>query len=326
MNVRKGAVAAAAALLLGLGVYGSTSATVSAAPRKFVVGVSMYTLTNPYFAAMRQSFVQTGKRLGVTVDVASANGDQATQLAQVETFIQEHVNAVVIAPQNSDAIVTAVEALNKAKIPVFFVDSNANPALMKKDHAREVEVVQSNNSLGGRVIGQELIKYLGPHPHATVGIVNFPEAQSCRLRDAGFLSVIKKYPGIKVVSTIDGKAQPTVGLQVGTDMITGHPKMNIIFSDNGPDSQGLVQAIRSESKIGKVFLFGFSSARQNIDYILQNNIFKAGAQQLPRTEATTELGNIKKYLLGKKIPPVVLVPVPGVTKANAKGALTRSFG
>lgn len=327
MNIRKAATLAAAAALVGSG-FATVSGPALAAShhKKFVVGVSLYTLTNPYFAAMRQAFDSNATKLGVTVDIASANGDQATQLAQIETFIQEHVNAVVISPQNSDAIVTGVEALNRANIPVFFIDSNADPVLMQKDHAREVEVVQSNNYLGGQVIGRELIRFLGKNPKAQVGMVNFPEAQSCRLRDAGFLSVIKKYPGIKVVSTIDGKATPTVGLPVATEMITGHPQMNIIFSDNGPDSQGIVQAIKSESKVGKVFLFGFASARPNIEFIMQNSIFKGGAQQLPRTEAKVELAKIVAYLEGHPVPHSILIPVPGVTRQNAKAAFKNSFG
>ncbi len=297
-----------------------------ASAKKFVLGVSMYTLTNPYFAAMAKSFQQNGAKIGLQVHVASANGDQVTQLSQIQTFIQQHVSAVAIAPQNSVPIVTAVEALNKARIPVFFIDSNADPKIMALDKAHEVEVVQSNNFLGGKIIGQELVRSLGRKPQAVVGIVNFPEAQSCRLRDAGFLSVIHKYPGIKVVTTLDGKASPPEGLSVASEMITGHPTMNVIFSDNGPDSQGIVQAIRSQGKTGKVSLFGFSSSRQNILYVQQNSIFKAGAQQMPVEEAKIEVANIWKYLHGKHVPSQVLAPVPGVTKANIHTALARSFG
>lgn len=321
-----GALSAGCFMPLTASAYSSHVGAKHTASRKFVLGVSMYTLTNPYFAAMAQSFEKNGAKLGLTVHVDSANGDQETQLSQIETFIQQHVSAVAIAPQNSVSIVTAVEALNKAHIPVFFVDSNADPKIMALDKAKEVEVVQSNNFLGGEIIGKELVQSLGKQPKAYVGIVNFPEAESCRLRDAGFLSVIRKYPGIHVVSTLDGKASPLQGLSVATEMITGHPQMNVIFSDNGPDSQGIVQGIRSEGKTGKISLYGFSSSRQNILYIKQNSIFKAGAQQMPVEEAKIEVGNVWKYLHGGHVPQQVLAPVPGVAKSNINAALARSFG
>jgi ribose transport system substrate-binding protein len=308
------------------GSGGSSNSTAASSHKQFVVGVSMYTLTNPYFAAMKQSFEENATKDGVTVHVSSANGDQATQLAQIESFINQKVNAVVIAPQNSDSIVSAVTQLNNAHIPVFFIDSNANPKLMQQEGATEVEVVQSDNYKGGQAIGQELVAYLGSNPKATVGVVNFPEAQSCRDRDQGFLDVIKQYPGIKVVATQDGKATPTTGLSVGTEMLTGHPDINIVFSDNGPDSQGVLQAIKSENKTGKVFLFGFSSSRPNIQAIQDNSIFKGGAQQVPTDEAKIELGNIVKYLNGGSVPAQVLAPVPGVTKDNAQAAYAKSFG
>jgi ribose transport system substrate-binding protein len=286
----------------------------------------MYSLTNPYFAAMKSSFVTNGAKYGIKVNVEASNGDEATQLSQIQSFIQQHVNAVAIVPQDSNSIVTAVKALNQAHIPVFFIDANANMQIMKEDGASEVEAVESNNFAGGVTVGEELVKYLGHNPSAQVGVVNFPTASSTQARDAGFFSVIKKYPGIHVVSTLNGNVSPVTGLQVGSEMLQGHPNMTIIFSDTGPAALGVMQAIQSEHKQGKVNLFGFSSARPNIKAIENNSIYKAGVRQQPTVEAQIEVANIYKYLNHKKIPAQVLVPVPAVTKANAKVSYSRSFG
>lgn len=310
----------------GGNVSGGNNASGSTGQKKYTIGVSMYSLTNPYFAAMKQSFITNGAKYGMTINVEASNGDEATQLSQIEGFIQQHVDAVAIVPQDSNSIVTAVKALNQAHIPVFFIDANANMSVMKQDGATEVEAVESDNYQGGVQVGKELVQYLGPNPKAEIGIVNFPTASSTQNRDAGFLSVIKQYPGIKVVSTLNGNVSPVTGLQVGSEMLQGHPNMSVIFSDTGPAALGVMQAIQSQHKQGKVALFGFSSARPNIKAIEDNSIYKAGVRQQPAVEAQIEVDNMYKYLNHQSVPAQVLVPVPAVTKANAQQSYSESFG
>jgi ribose transport system substrate-binding protein len=324
------AMIGAAGVLLtvcGAAIPSTTSARNSTVHGKpITVGVSMYSLTNPYFAAMKQSFIQHGKKYGIKVEVEASNDDQATQLAQIESFIQQHVAAVAIVPYDSSSIVTAVQALNRAHIPVFFVDANANMAVMNRDHAHEVEVVESNNRTGGVTVGREMVKFFGPKAHIQIGMINFPTASSTQLRDAGFLSVIHRYPGYQVVSTLNGNVSPVTGLQVATEMIEAHPQMRAIFSDTGPAALGALQAIKSLKKVGKIDLFGFSSARQNIVAVEQNSIYKAGAMQQPKVEAAVESRNIWLYLHHHPVPKQVLIPVLPVTKQNAKAMLPLSFG
>jgi ribose transport system substrate-binding protein len=292
---------------------------------KYTVGVSMYSLTNPYFSAMKNSLIQEGAKDGITVNVEASNGDQATQLSQIQSFIQQKVDALVIVPQDSKSIVTAVKAANAANIPVFFIDADADQGVMKQDGAKEVEVVESDNYQLGVNVAQELVSYLGKNPSAEIGVVNFPTALSCQLRDKGFMSVISKYPGIKIVATQNGEVSETTGLQVGSEMLQGHPNISAIFSDTEPAAQGVLQAIQSQNKVGKVALFGESSAKTTIQEIEQNTIFKAGAQQQPMLEAQIEMDNIAKYLNHQKVPAQVLVPVPKVTKDNAQQAYAKAF-
>jgi hypothetical protein len=51
--------------------------------------------------------------------------------------------------------------------------------------------------------------------------------------------------------------------------------------------------------------------------VQNNSIFKAGVMQEPRLETTIELGNVKKYLSGKKVPSLVLTPAIEITKQDA---------
>lgn len=317
----------AALLTVGIVGCGTTHAQDSstATSKSRVIAFSTFVL-DQYHSAIKAGFEKEASKYGVKLEVESSNNDEATQLAQIESFIQQHVSAVVIAPQNSKSIVTAVEALNKAHIPVFFVDANANPAIMAQDHAHEVEVAESDNFAGGATIGREMIAYYGKKAHIQIGMINFPTDSATQDRDKGFLSVINQYPSYRVVTTLNGDASETTGLSVADSMIEAHPDLNAIFSDTGPAGLGAVSAITSMHKTSQIKVFSFATERPNVEDIIAHTVYVAGAMQQPMVEAETEFPNIIKYLNHHSVPKQVLIPVLGVTKTNAGTLLSKSIG
>ena len=287
-----------------------------------VIGMTLMTLSNPYFGVMGQTCQSYAKTLGMTCHVEGANLDQATQLSQVEAFIQEHVQAIIIAPPDASAAVTEVLDANKAHIPVFTIDTNV--VGYKKAGGKVVEFVQTNNTKGGRIVGQEIASYL--HGHGTVGIVDYPLATSVLDRDAGVKAVFKNYPGIKIVADANGGGTTTQGLTAASAMLEAHPHLNVIYDINCPSGLGALDAIKAAGDVGKVAVIGFSGAKQCVQDIQNNSIFKAGVMQEPALETRTELNNIKKYLVDHtSIPPLVLTKAIPITKADASKYISIAY-
>lgn len=291
----------------------SASSTKSSAQHP-VIGMALMTLTNPYFGVMGQTCKSYAPKLGMTCHVEGANLDQATQLAQVESFIQEHVSALMIAPPDAKAAVSEVLAANKAHIPVFTIDTNV--VGYKKAGGKVVEFVQTNNTKGGRIVGREIASYL--HGHGTVGIDDYPLATSVLDRDAGVKAILKNYPGIKIVADLNGGGTTTQGLKAASAMLEAHPNLNVIYDINCPSGLGAVDAIKAAGDVGKVAVIGFAGAKQCVEDIEQNTIFKAGVMQEPALETKTELKSIKKHLVDhESVPPLILTPAIEITKADA---------
>jgi len=299
----------------------TTSVATSSATHP-VIGMTLMTLSNPYFGVMGQTCKSYAKQLGMTCHVEGANLDQATQLAQVEGFIQQHVSAIIIAPPDAKAAVSEVLAANKAHIPVFTIDTNV--VGYKKAGGHIVEFVQTNNVKGGQIVGEEIAKYL--HGHGTVGIDDYPLATSVLDRDKGVKEVFKKYPGIKIVADLNGGGTTTQGLKAASAMLEAHPHLNVIYDINCPSGLGAVDAIKAAGDVGKVAVIGFSGARQCVQDIEKNTIFKAGVMQLPALETKTELKNIKKYLVDHEtIPPLVLTKAIEITQSDAAKYLPLAY-
>lgn len=328
-----GLMAAGAVALSACGAS-STSAGASASPgvqgsKHFVVGLAMSQITDPYFVVMHNFFVSEGQKLGITVKTLNANGSVAQQTAQVDSLISSGVNAIAISALDDTSIVSAIRLANQAHIPVFLVDTDANASQMAKLHASRVEVVESNNYQCGTDVGQEFVGWYNTvHPsQVNIGEVVLPLASSTALRRAGFWQEVKNLPNVRIVATANGDASYTQGLQVTTEMLQGHPDINVIYTDTGPAGVGVVKAIESLHDLGKVSVFGNSSLVPNqVD--IQQGRWIGGATQYPAKEAITEMDNIKAYLTGHKVPSQVFIPCLPVNQTNVAAALaySRSVG
>jgi len=273
---------------------------------KPVIGVSLPDTSNPYYVYMRQGFLQVGAKYGFDVKMAIANDDDSNQLYQIDAFIQEGVCAVALNPVTSGPSAADVAALNKAGIPVFTVNVLVDQADLTKEHAKIVQFVGANQAEGGKVEALQVLKDLGAKAKILVGTVGDPLSQTTAERDAGFYTVIKRDPNAKVGELVNGQVEPTVSLQVATDMLEGNPKMNVIWADTGPATLGALKAIQELKLQGKVTLFGFCAAGTPLDKV----IYRGCVGQQPYNYASIVVQNIKKYLAGKSILPTILEPVP----------------
>lgn len=289
----------------------------STSTSKWVLGVALPNQSNPYYVAQQQEALAVGKKYGFSVKMAIANDSDTHQLSQIDAFISQHVNAVVLNAVDSGPGAAEVKALNAAHIPVITENVTVDPNAMKKLGAHIIGYVGPDQVAGGRTIGEELLSAVGQNAHLVVGIVGDPQQIPTNQRDQGFEEALKSDPNAKVVALVNGLVQPTTSLRVTTDMLEGHPNMNVVFADTGPAAIGAVKAIESQNLVGKVSLYGFTTAKADVKLIENNSIFKAGVAQDPRGYMRIAIKEMAQYLNGKTVPAKTLLPLIKVTKKNA---------
>jgi ribose transport system substrate-binding protein len=278
---------------------------------KPVLGVSLPNTINPYYVAMRQGFIDSAAKQGLDVKLAIANDSDSNQLSQVNSFIQQGVCAVALNAVNSGPGAAIVAALNQAKIPVFSVNVIISPDALKTQNATIVQYVGADQAEGGKALGQLLLKNMGAKAKIQAGIVGDPDQIPTNQRDGGFKDALKSNPNAKVGPTVNSKVDPSVSLQVTTDMLQGNPGTNVIFADTGPGTVGALQAISQLGKSGKVSLYGFCAADQAL-----NSTYKACAAQEPAAYAGIVVDNVKKYIGGTSVPAQILQPLKLITSGK----------
>lgn len=273
-----------------------------------LLGVALPNTSNPYYIAMRQSFLEHGKEAGFKVIVSIADNSDSRQLSQIDAFIQQKVCAVALNPVDSGPGAAMATALSKAGIPVFTLNIAVDAEALKAQGGQVAQYVGPNQVEGGYVMGQSALAMLGKDSKIVAGIVGDPQQLPTNERDEGFKKALSVNPNAEVTRVVNGLVKPDVSLKVAMDMLQGNPDMNVIFADTGPGAIGAIQAVKALGREDKVSIFAFCAADTKI-----TGPYKACSAQQPATYAKITVQSVRDYIDGKDINPNVFLPVATFT-------------
>ena len=211
----------------------------------------------------------------------------------------QHVDAIIVCPTDTKGIAPAIEKANAANIPVFTADIGA-------EGGKVVSHIASDNVAGGRLAGEYIAKLLAGK--GDVGLVSQPELQSVIDRETGFREAIAKYPGIKIVSTINGAGVRDRSLKAADDMFQAHPEIRAVFAINDETALGVLASATSHN-MKSLAIVGYDAAPEAIKAIAAGSSLKADVAQQPRAIGTQTIEAIADHFAGKAVQPRIAVPV-----------------
>ncbi|KPJ70308.1 MAG: hypothetical protein AMS14_11025 [Planctomycetes bacterium DG_20] len=303
----------AAALSLGLlAGCGGDEAPPETGPDKpgGVIGLSVLTMTNPFFKEIADVVTAEAASHGYEVIVTSAEFDPARQRTQVKDFLVRKVSAMILTPADSKAVGTAIKEANEAGIPVFTADI----ASLAED-AKVVSHIATDNYAGGRQAAKAIIQALGNK--GKVAIIDHPIVESVILRTKGFRDELKEANSpIEIVGAWPGKGSKDEAFMAAQDILTAHQDLAGIFAINDPSALGACAAIEKEKRTGKIAVVGFDGQLEGKVAIKEGKIY-ADPIQFPDEIARRTVQTIMKYLDGETVPPEILIPTRLYYKADA---------
>ncbi len=320
-TVRRGVLVLATLSLLAVPLlsWAAPKLPESCKKAKPVIGAMMPNTVNPYYIAMKKSVEQAAPANGFDVKVAIAEDSNERQLAQAQAFIEQKVCAAYLNGVDSAPAAAVVKLFNDAGIPVFTVNVIVSKPDMDKQGAHIIQYIGADQIEGGKLMAKEALKDLGATAKLNYGIVGDPEQIPTEQRDSGWNDVMKSNPNAKQIAKVNSKVDPAVSLRVTTDMLQGHPEINLLWADTGPSAVGALRAIQQLGLQDKVKLYAFCAAD-----VEMKGPYVACAAQEPAKYGRMVIENIKAYVKeGKQVPPEILVPLKlyrgGFTKPGEVG-------
>jgi ribose transport system substrate-binding protein len=283
---------------------------------KGIIGVSVLTLTNPFFKVIGDTIKEQAEKAGYSVEVVSGEFDVAKQQSQVKDFLVKKVVAIVLCPCDSRSIGAVIQEANKAGVPVFTADI----ACLAPD-AKVVTHIATDNYEGGKQAGIATIEAMG-EAGGKVAVLDFRQAESCILRVKGFKEVIdahnKKNPmaQITIVAELPGDGKKDKSQSATEDVLQTHPDLAAIFAINDPSALGARAALERANKADAVKIIGFDGQPDGKQAIKEGKIF-ADPVQFPDKIGQQTVAAMIDYFDGKTPPKEILIPTGLYKKADA---------
>ncbi|MBF9012238.1 MULTISPECIES: D-ribose ABC transporter substrate-binding protein [Corynebacterium] len=270
------------------------------------VTLALSTQTNPFFVELRDGAQAKADELGIKLDIQDASDDASKQADQLKNAETSGAGVVIVNPTDSDAVGSAVQALNSANIPVIAVDRSSNSGEV-------ASYVASDNVAGGKQAAEALAKAIGDEGEILV-LQGIAGSSASRDRGEGFREGIKAHPKIKIVAEQTAKFDRTEGLNVTTNLLQAHPNVKAIFAENDEMALGAIEALGA--KAGKdVKVFGFDGTEDGIAAIEKGTMNGTIAQQ-PEELGAKAVEQASALLKGESAQAEVPVEVVTVDSSN----------
>lgn len=256
------------------------------------VGVSLLTREHVYYNAIEEALMASAPNMKLELIVQDAKSDANLQINQVQDFITQQVDAIVLCPVNSSGLENAVKMATDKKIPVFTMDVRTEGDVVCH--------VGINNYEGGLLAADYANELL--NGEGEVALIGYDEVSSCADRSRGFIDGLKKYPGLKLVDNQNSSGNSEKSANIMQDMILKNPNLKLVFAVGDPFALGALQSI----KVAKadIMVIGFDGSDEAIAEIKADGLFKATVWDNPRMLGELCLQKVRDYFDGKEVPEV----------------------
>ena len=254
------------------------------------------------------------KEQGVPVEIIwkgpLREDDRDQQIQVVENFTSRKVSGIVLAPLDAQAMVAPVSSAIQSGIPVVVMDSGLNTD-------QYLSFIATDNFKGGQMAGEFMAKLLGEKGNVILLRYAVGSA-STEEREKGFLEVIGKFSGLKLISSdqYSGATRETAYQASQNLMNRFGNEVNGVFCVNEPSTIAMTKALRDIGKAGgKVKMIGFDAGSQSVLDMKSGDV-QGLAVQNPVLMGYESVMTMVKHLKGEKVEKRIDTGVVLITPEN----------
>ncbi|MCF5723424.1 sugar ABC transporter substrate-binding protein [Pseudomonas syringae] len=267
------------------------------------IGVSIARVDDNFMTYVRNGLDTAAKQQGVKIQFEDAQGDVVRQLNQVEGFLNQKVDAVIVLPVDTSATANITRAAVAAKTPLVYVNRHPDERTLPKG----VVTVASNDIEAGQLQMRYLAEKLGGK--GSVAIIMGDLAQNATHdRTEGAKQVLKDFPGIKVVEQQSAEWQRNKGMDLTSNWLLAGTQFDAIVANNDEMAIGAGMALQQAGKAkGEVAIVGIDGLPDGLAAV-KRGLLAASVFQDPKAQAAKAVESAIKMIKGEPIEAEVWVP------------------
>lgn len=291
----------------------------SAVTSATTLGVSMAHFDDNFLTAVRVSMQARARQVNAAIQFEDAQSDIGRQLNQIQNFIAQKVDAIIVNPVDTDATPKMTRLVTRAGIPLVYV--NRMPG--DKQLPPRVTFVGSNESQSGTLEMTEVCRLLHGRGEIVI-LMGELSNQSTRQRTQDVYDVIAR-PGCRDIRVLDKQAadwKRTEAADLMTNWLAAGLRPAAVVANNDEMAIGAIQSLRQAKLLAHTIVAGIDATPDGLTAMkageLEVSVFQnAVAQGAGAVDAALKLAR------GEPVPSFLWVPFELVTAANLAHYLGR---
>ena len=265
------------------------------------VGITIAKVDDNFMTYIRNNLVEAAKEQHIQVQVQDAQGDVVRQLSQVEDFLAQKVDAVIVLPADTAGAVNITRAATAAKVPLVYVNRRPD----EKTLPPGVAAVTSNDIEAGQLQMRYLAEKMGGK--GNLAIIMGDLVNNATLgRTEGLKQVLKQYPDIKIVGEQTALWQRDKGMDLTSNWLLAGTRIDGIAANNDEMAIGAAMALKQagQKDTPVVGIDGLPDGLAAID----KGLLAASVFQDPKAQAQAAVAIALKMIQGEQVSGDTFVP------------------
>jgi len=281
---------------------------------KIVIGITLQDISNEFITMLNDALQEKAKGYpDVELIINDAEAKPDKQVAQMESFITQRVNAIILNPIDANALIPSVESAIKSGIPVI---------TMSSDISKDVGQVWSGseNYYAGKIEAEYIVKKL--KGKGNIAILRGPIGHLAEIdRYKGYIDILEQYPSISIVYDQTANWQREQAMAIMENWLQSGKQIDAVLSQNDAMMLGALKAIEDSGKQGKIITAGIDAIEEALDAIKGGRL-DATCFQDSKGQAFAAVEMAIKASKGEKIQ-ANIIPFELVTKNNVNSYYDR---
>ncbi|MBC5688541.1 substrate-binding domain-containing protein [Mediterraneibacter sp. NSJ-55] len=270
------------------------------------IGVA-FMKSDPFMVPLAQGMKDVCEENGMELIEYYADNDIETQISQCDDLLQQDIDGLIVMPVDYEGITPALEAAEKAGVPVVSVDAEA--AAKEKT----IAYIASDNYKAGQLCAENVLETLDG---GKVVILSHPEIKCTIDRQAGFEETLAQNENFEIIAEQPCKGLMDQAMNAMDNIIQANPDIDVVFAINDGSSQGAIASLQAAGMIDDVQVYGIDGQQQQADYIMEG-LLTAEAAQRPYDMGKGAAELLIKHFNGESYEYENLLDVDLITEENA---------
>jgi len=298
------------AVVLVAGVLPRARASAAA---KYRIGFSQATILETWRVQFNKDMrKEAEKHPEIELIIADGQNKTEKQVADVENFISQGVDVLLISPKESAGLTPVTLKAIEAGIPVIILDRNVNTDKI-------TQFIGGDNTVIGQVAGEHAVKLLGGKGAAKGNVVElwggFASAPA-HDRSTGFHAITDKEPGIKsLLAPIDTEWKSAKGYEIMATALQANERIDLVYAHNDPLAYNAYLAAKDAGREKDIKFLGIDGIPgEGVTWVDKGQLSATFLYATPGAEGIRQALRLMK---GEKIEKQITLPTMTITKENA---------